>query len=65
MVAGVLLGSVANASACPVCFSAKKGSRNAFLVTTIFMSALPWIMAGGFVVWYRKRSAELGADEEQ
>lgn len=46
------------ADACPVCFSAKEGSRIAFIVTTVFMSVLPWVMVGSFVVWYRRRCAE-------
>ena len=54
----LFLGAL-NASACPVCFSAKKGSRAAFIGTTVLLSALPFTMATGFVVWYRRKSREL------
>ena len=32
--------------ACPVCFSAKEGSRDAFLWTTILLSLVPLAMMG-------------------
>lgn len=57
----LFLGAM-NASACPVCFSAKKGSRAAFIGTTVLLSALPFTMATGFVVWYRRKSRELESE---
>ena len=56
---GVALGLVltmGSVEACPVCFSAKGGTREAFIITTVLLSCLPWAMVGGFVVWVRRKS---------
>lgn len=53
------------AEACPVCFQAKEGSRVAFIVTTVFMSVLPWMLVGGFVMWYRSQTASEGEQTEE
>jgi hypothetical protein len=47
------------ALACAVCFSGAENSRIAFLVTTIFMTALPLVLVGGFAWWLRRRSLAL------
>ena len=49
------------ADACPVCFSAKEGSREAFLLTTAFLTFLPLGMIGSLVFWFRKH-LEKGGD---
>ena len=58
----LLLQTAAPALACPVCFSANKKSRTAFLVTTGLLSTMPWMIIGGGVFWYKRRMREL--DEE-
>jgi hypothetical protein len=50
------------AHACPVCFDANDENRQAFIVTTAFLSLLPLGMVAGAGLWIRKRSREL--DEE-
>ena len=58
----LMLQTAAPALACPVCFSANKKSRTAFLVTTGLLSTMPWMIIGGGVFWYKRRMREL--DEE-
>ncbi len=58
----LMLQTTAPALACPVCFSANKKSRTAFLVTTGLLSTMPWMIIGGGVFWYKRRLREL--DEE-
>ena len=58
----LLLQTAAPALACQVCFSANKKSRTAFLLTTGLLSAMPWVIIGGGVFWYKRRIREL--DEE-
>ena len=63
----LLLQTAAPALACPVCFSANKKSRTAFLVTTGLLSTMPWMIIGGGVFWYKRRMRELdkeSGDEE-
>ena len=63
----LLLQTAAPALACPVCFSANKKSRAAFLVTTGLLSTMPWMIIGGGVFWYKRRMRELdkeSGDEE-
>lgn len=48
--------------ACPVCFDASDENRQAFLVTTVFLSLLPLGMVAGVGLWIRKRSKELDED---
>lgn len=68
MAALVLLMTTAPAWACPVCFSANKKSRAAFIFTTGLLSVMPWAMIGGGVFWYQRRlrehDADTAADEE-
>lgn len=60
LVAAVLALAVpATLHACAVCFDAKEANRAAFLATTVFMSLLPLAMAGGLVVWLRRRQREM------
>lgn len=47
------------AHACPVCFDASDENRQAFVVTTAFLSLLPLGMVAGAGLWIRKRSREL------
>lgn len=45
-----------SAAACPVCFAAKgEANRQAFVGTTLFMSALPLLMVGALVWWAARR----------
>ena len=63
----LLLQTAAPVLACPVCFSANKKSRTAFLVTTGLLSTMPWMIIGGGVFWYKRRMRELdkeSGDEE-
>ncbi len=41
--------------ACAVCFSSNDENRLAFAVTTVFLTALPLVMIGCFVLWLRQR----------
>jgi len=52
------------AHACPVCFDARDENRQAFLVTTAFLSLLPLGMVAGAGLWLHKRSREVDAAEE-
>lgn len=49
--------------ACPVCFSASDENRMAFLITAIFMTALPLTMIGGVVSWFTWRARKLREKE--
>lgn len=40
--------------ACPVCFSAKEGSREAYLLTAVLLTFLPLGMIGSLLFWLRK-----------
>ena len=46
-------------SACPVCAPGADENRVAFIATTAFMTAMPLLMVGGFVVWLLRRSREV------
>lgn len=46
------------AHACPVCFDANEANRDAFVWTTVFMSALPLSIVGGIVLWLRQSARE-------
>jgi len=46
------------ALACPVCFIASEETRGAYIGTTVLMSLLPLAMAGGLVLWLRRRFRE-------
>ena len=46
-----------------MCFDSRDENREAFLVTTIFLSLFPLGMVGGLGLWLRKRSKELDARE--
>jgi hypothetical protein len=48
--------------ACPVCFDSSDENRQAFLVTTAFMSLLPLGMVAGTGLYIRKRSKDLDKD---
>lgn len=49
-------------AACPVCFSATEENRQAFLATTVFLSALPLGMVAGTGIWIRNRANERDDD---
>jgi hypothetical protein len=42
--------------ACAVCFSGRDESRVAYLLTTIFMTALPILALGAGIVWVVKKA---------
>jgi hypothetical protein len=46
-------------SACPVCFDSSDENRQAFLVTTAFLSLLPLGMVSGVGLWIRKRLRDI------
>ena len=62
LVAALVVGLLALlpdvALACPVCFDSSDENRQAFLVTTAFLSLLPLGMVAGAGVWLRRRSRE-------
>ncbi len=45
--------------ACAVCFSSNDQNRLAFAVTTVFLTVLPLVMIGSFVLWLRQRVVRL------
>ena len=53
------------AHACPVCFDSSDENRQAFLVTTAFLSLLPLGMVGGVGLWLRKRAREVEEGDRQ
>lgn len=53
------------AHACPVCFDARAETREAFLVTTAFMTLLPLGMVAGTGLWLRHRSREADRGQER
>ena len=46
------------AHACAVCFDASDENRQAFLLTTAFLTLLPLGMVGGAGLWLRRRVRE-------
>jgi hypothetical protein len=52
------------AVACPVCFSGREENRLAFILTTVFLTALPLLIIGSAVLWLRARWCELEAEAE-
>jgi hypothetical protein len=47
------------AAACAVCSAGREDeTRVAFLWTTVFLSVLPLLMAGGIALWLRRRVRE-------
>jgi hypothetical protein len=66
MAGALLLAAPEAAEACSVCSAAQDDSvREAFLVTTVFLSVLPLLLVGGFAWWLRRRVRELDARSEQ
>ncbi|MEN8184500.1 MAG: hypothetical protein ABFS46_18395 [Myxococcota bacterium] len=62
----LLLSAPRAAEACSVCSAASSDSvRDAFLVTTVFLSVLPLLLVGGFAWWLRRRTRELQAAPER
>jgi hypothetical protein len=51
------------AHACAVCFDASDENRQAFLVTTAFLSLLPLGMVGGAGLWLRRRVRARDAEQ--
>ena len=58
LVGWVLLATLVQADACPVCFSAKEETRVAFYISTAFLSLLPLSLVGGIILWIRRKLAE-------
>ena len=59
----LLLWAPRAARACAVCMSAtEEASRLAFILTTVFLSALPLLMLGGVVGWLWRRTRDLERD---
>ena len=45
------------AYACPVCFyTENEANRVAYLVTAVFMTALPFVVVGGILLWVVRRA---------
>ena len=51
------------ALACPVCFDARDENRQAFLMTTAFLSLLPLGMVAGAGLWLRRRARQVDAED--
>ncbi len=51
------------AEACSVCFSAREENRLAFIATTGFMTAMPFVLVGSLGWWLRARALELDRGE--
>ena len=51
------------AEACAVCFDASDENRQAFLLTTAFLSLFPLGMVGGAGLWLRRRVRERDAED--
>jgi cbb3-type cytochrome oxidase subunit 3 len=52
------------ARACPMCVSAQdEAVQTAFAVASLFMTAMPLSVIGGFVWWLRRRARKLAAEE--
>lgn len=52
------------AHACPVCFDSSDENRQAFLVTTAFLTLLPLGMVTGAGLWLRKRARDVAREED-
>jgi uncharacterized membrane protein YciS (DUF1049 family) len=52
------------AQACAVCFDASDENREAFLMTTAFLSLFPLGMVGGAGLWLRRRVRERDAQDD-
>jgi hypothetical protein len=51
------------ASACAVCFDGPGESRQAFLITTAFLTLLPLGMVAGVGAWLRSRARRVESDQ--
>ena len=51
------------AHACAVCFDASDENRQAFLISTAFLSLFPLGMVGGTGLWLRKRVRDRDAQD--
>ncbi len=51
---GACVGLPVEALACAVCFAGEERSRTAFLVTTVLLAVLPFLLAGG-IAWLLRR----------
>jgi hypothetical protein len=62
-VATLLLGWPEVGRACAVCFSGRsEETRQAFTLTTVFLTFLPLLAIGGMVWWLRKRARQLESE---
>jgi hypothetical protein len=52
------------ATACPVCFSSEGASRETYVLTTIFLTLLPFVVIGTIIWWLSKRAKAHAADSE-
>ncbi len=60
----VLTSAPSVADACSVCSTGREDeNRVAFLLTTVFLSALPLAMIGGAIWWFRRRIRAMEKDE--
>jgi hypothetical protein len=60
MLGTLLLSWPEAARACAVCFSGRGDeTRQAFALTTVFLTVLPLLAIGGMVLWLRKRARQL------
>jgi ABC-type nickel/cobalt efflux system permease component RcnA len=53
------------AEACSVCFSAREENRVAFIATTGFMTAMPFVLVGSLGWWLRARVLEHEQSERE
>ena len=53
------------ALACPVCFDPREENRQAFLLTTAFLSLLPLGMVAGTGLWLRRRARQVDREDDR
>ena len=64
VVATAILWAPQQSDACAVCFSATDEYRDAFMITTALLTALPLLMVGSLIFWLRQRFVRLERQSE-
>ncbi len=59
VVANAILWAPQLSDACAVCLSATDEYRDAFMITTALLTALPLLMVGSLIFWLRQRFLRL------
>ena len=64
VVASAILWAPQQSDACAVCLSATDEYRDAFMITTALLTALPLLMIGSLIFWLRQRFMRLERQSE-